>query len=49
LTYIARILTAKVKPTKSGARPVFDFVSTATIKIIVTSTNVAIASMKIPF
>jgi len=48
-TYTARILTAKANPIKSGASPVFDFVSSATIRIIVTSTNVTIASIIIPF
>jgi hypothetical protein len=48
-TYIARILTAKANPIKSGASPVFDFVSSATIRITVTSTNVTTASVKIPF
>lgn len=47
-TYIARIPTANVKPMRSGDKPVLDFVSRETIKIIVTKTNVAINSMAIP-
>jgi hypothetical protein len=47
-TYTARILTANVNPIRIGARPVLDFVSSATIRITVTRTNVTINSMKIP-
>ena len=37
-----------MNPIRIGARPVLDFVSSATIRMTVTRTNVAIASMKIP-
>ena len=47
-TYTARMLTAKANPINSGASPVFDFVSSATMRMTVTRTNVTIASIKIP-
>jgi len=48
LTYIARMLTANVKPMMTGERPVFDFVSSATMIITLTKTNVTMNSIKIP-
>ena len=45
---MARMATATEKPMRSGAKPVFDFVSRATIKIIVTKANVARNSIAIP-
>ena len=48
-TYIARIFTANANPIRMGARPVFDFVSRATIKMTVTRTNVTIHSITIPY
>ena len=47
-THMARMLTARVKPMTSGARPVFDLVSSATIRATVTRTKVTMHSMRIP-
>lgn len=45
---MARIETANVKPIKTEARPVFDLVSRAVMRMTVTNRKVTINSMKIP-